>query len=134
MVVYQIYLDGGICHQRFYSWSQCRPLQSKALTKRHRIEGILNFAVLLLTHLSRGPAPYLQTGLSGLLGMRFNDNFKRQVVSCAVEYTSQVWWFTVPQGCGSQSTNCSPSPPRPLPPALMLEYIPGPFQPDFKTS
>jgi hypothetical protein len=120
--------------QRFYSWSRCGALRSKALTKPYRIEEILNCAVLLLTHSSRGPTPYLQNWVPGLLGMCFNDNFKPKIVSCTMEYTGQVWWFTVPQGCSSQPTNCSPSPPRPLPSALMLEYIPGPCQPDLKTT
>jgi hypothetical protein len=34
--------------------------------------------------------------------MCFNGNFKPKIVSCATEYTGQVWWFTVPQGCSSQ--------------------------------
>ena len=60
-------------------------------------------------------------GLSGSLGMCFNDNVKRKIVSCARKYTGVV------VDCAArlqQPINCSPWPPRPLHPAFLLEYKP----------
>jgi hypothetical protein len=58
--VHQIHLTGGICCEKLCSWSQCRPLQSKAVIRRYKTEGILDWAVLSLTYLSQGLTPYLQ--------------------------------------------------------------------------